>query len=173
VVIADPANPYNTFQGGKQRNKGFEVDIQTSPVEGLNIIIGYAYNDSKILDGEDMPTSWFEVGKRPLDAGSPHLANFWITYKLLNTKLNGLGIGFGGNYVGEYNTINLSATGNFLIPSYTALNGSVFYDAGKFRVGFNLNNITNKGYAGGWSTVNPQKTRNIALSLVYKFQQMQ
>ncbi|PVD51778.1 TonB-dependent siderophore receptor [Terrimonas sp.] len=173
VVIADPTNPYNTFQGGKQRNKGFEVDIQTSPVEGLNIIIGYAYNDSKILDGEDMPTSWFEVGKRPLDAGSPHLANFWITYKLLNTKLNGLGIGFGGNYVGEYNTINLSATGNFLIPSYTSLNGSVFYDAGKFRVGFNLNNITNKGYAGGWSTVNPQKTRNIALSLVYKFQQVQ
>lgn len=173
VVITDPSNPYNTFQGGKQRNKGIEVDIQTSPVEGLNILLGYAYNDSKILDGEDTPTSWFEVGKRPLDAGSPHLANLWITYKFLNTRLSGLGIGFGGNYVGEYYTLNLSATGNFLIPSYTALNGSVFYDAGKFRIGFNLNNITNTGYAGGWSTVNPQKTRNVSLSLVYKFQQSQ
>ncbi|HRQ49077.1 MAG TPA: TonB-dependent receptor [Agriterribacter sp.] len=173
VVITDPANPYNAFQGGRQRNKGIEIDIQTSPVQGLNMIAGYAYNDSKILDGENIPTSWFEEGKRPLDAGAPHLANFWITYKILHTKLNGLGIGFGGNYVGEYNTINLSATGNFVIPAYTTLNGGVFYDAGKFRIGFNLNNITNKGYAGGWSTVNPQKTRNIALSLVYKFQQLQ
>ena len=171
VVITDPANPFNTFQGGKQRNKGFEIDIQTSPVQGLNILLGYAYNDSKILNGENIPTSWFEAGKRPLDAGSPNLANFWITYKILNTRLNGLGIGFGGNYVGEYNTINLSATGNFLIPSYTALNGSVFYDAGRFRIAVNLNNITNKGYAGGWSTVNPQKTRNIALSVLFKFQQ--
>ncbi|HEY9196867.1 MAG TPA: TonB-dependent receptor [Mucilaginibacter sp.] len=170
VVIADPTRPFTSIQGGKSRSRGFEADIQANPVNGLSIIAGYAYNDSKILKG-DISNSWYEEGKRPLDGGSPHLGNFWINYKLSNSKLSGLGIGFGGNYVGEYLTINLTSTGNFAIPSYTTLNGSLFYDADKFRLGFNLNNITNKGYAGGWSTVNPQKTRNFVFSLSYKFRE--
>jgi len=168
VVIADPTRPFQSIQGGKMRSKGIEADLQANPVNGLTLIAGYAYNNSTILKG-DVSNSWFEEGKRPLDGGSPHLGNFWINYRLSNSKLSGLGIGFGGNYVGEYMTINLSSTGNFAIPSYTTLNGSLFYDADQFRLGFNLNNITNKGYAGGWSTVNPQKTRNFVFSLSYKF----
>lgn len=167
-VITDPTTQ-RSVQGGKQRSKGFEADIQANPVQGLSILLGYAYNDSKIVKGETSAGSWFEEGKRPLDAGTPNLANLWITYKLVHSRLKGWGIGFGGNYIGEYNTINLSATGNFAIPSYTMLNGSLFYDADKFRIGMNLNNLSNKGYAGGWSTINPQKTRNVALSLSYKF----
>ncbi len=170
IVMTDPSNIFNSIQGGKAGSKGFEADIQTSPFEGLNLLIGYSYNDSKVLKGDvGQKNSWFEQGKRPLYAGPVHLGNAWATYKIPTGKLNGFGIGFGGNYVGENLTLNLSETGNFIIPAYTVLNGSLFYNASKFRIGFNLNNITNKGYAGGWSTVNPQKTRNFVLSLTYKF----
>lgn len=172
VVMSDPNNINNSIQGGKAASKGFEADIQSNPVQGLSVLIGYSYNSSKVIKG-DPNNSWFETGKRPLYSGPVNLVNLWVTYKLTFGKLSGFGIGFGGNYVGDNYTLNLSNTGDFVIPAYTVINDSLFYDASKFRIGFNLNNITDKGYAGGWSTVNPQKTRNFVLSLSYKFQQAQ
>lgn len=167
-VISDPSNPNNSIQSGKSGSKGIEIDIQATPAEGLNILAGYSYNNSEVLKG-DPANAWFEKGKRPMDAGPAHLVNVWATYRITTGALSGWGLGFGGNYVGENPTLNLSTTGVFTIPAYAVLNSSLFYNPGRFRIGFNLNNMTNKGYAGGWSTVNPQKTRNFVASLTYKF----
>jgi len=42
-----------TIQDGKQVSKGMEVELIASPVTGLSIIAGYAYNDNKIVRASD------------------------------------------------------------------------------------------------------------------------
>ncbi|MGN6494142.1 MAG: TonB-dependent siderophore receptor [Agriterribacter sp.] len=163
------SNPRNLIQGGRSRSRGVELDITANPVAGLNIMVGYSYNYSNILKGE-LLNIWFEEGKRPIWAGPENLFNAWATYTFTNGAVKGLGIGFGGNYASDNATLNNTLTGVFILPAYTVLNGSVFYNTGKFRITCNLNNITNKDYyGGGWSTVNPQKPRNFVASVAYRF----
>jgi iron complex outermembrane recepter protein len=110
-----------------------------------------------------------EPGRNPGGQGPQQLANLWATYKFNHGVLKNFGIGLGGNYGGNYKVIDNSVTGVFLLPSYTLLNSSLFYNARKFRVSFALNNITNEVYYTGYWSVNPQKPRNFAASVAYKF----
>lgn len=167
-VLPDPINTRNSIQGGSSRSRGLEFDIHAAPFTGFSVIAGYSYNDSKILKGREGDV-WLEEGRRPFWAGPANLVNLWAVYTLSTGAAKGLGLGFGGNYAGENLTLNNNTVGVFRIPAYTVLNTSLFYEADKFRIGLNVNNITNKEYyGGGWSTVNPQKPRNVALNLMYK-----
>lgn len=156
-------------QGGEAQSKGVEIDLNASPVKGLSIIAGYSYNQSKIIKG-DIGNVWLDQGKRPFWAGPKTLINLWATYKFDQGALENFGFGFGGNYASDNAILDSDVTGKFVLPEYTVLNGSVFYNSNKFRVALNVNNITNKDYFnGGWSTVNPQKPRNAVASFTYKF----
>lgn len=163
------SNPMYSAQGGEAQSKGFEFDLNAAPIKGLSIIAGYSYNDSKITQGDE-GNVWLEQGKRPFWAGPKNLVNLWVTYKFDEGTLENFGLGFGGNYASENAILNSSVTGKFVLPEYTVLNGSVFYNTNKFRVALNINNMTNKDYFnGGWSTLNPQKPRNAVASFTYKF----
>jgi len=163
------SNPMYSAQGGKARSKGFEFDLNASPIKGLSIIAGFSHNDSKITKGDENNV-WLDQGKRPFWAGPKNLVNLWVTYKFTEEWLENFGLGFGGNYASDNAILDSEVTGKFILPAYTVINGSVFYNSNKFRVSFNVNNITNKDYFnGGWSTVNPQKPRNVVASFAYKF----
>lgn len=163
------SNPMYSSQGGEARSQGFEFDLNATPVKGLSIIAGFSHNDSKITKGDE-GNVWLEQGKRPFWSGPKNLVNLWATYKFEYGTLENFGIGFGGNYASENNILDSSVTRKFVLPDYTVLNGSVFYNTNKFRVALNVNNMTNKDYFnGGWSTVNPQKPRNVVASFAYKF----
>lgn len=169
LITPDPNIPLNSRQEGTSRSKGFEFDLNASPLKGLNIIAGYSYNDSKIIKG-GLNNVWLEEGKRPMWSGPQNLANLWATYRFDYGTLKDFGLGFGGNYASENAVINSHILGKFVLPSYTVINGSVFYGTNKFRVALNINNIANKDYFnGGWGTVNPQKPRNVVASFSYKF----
>lgn len=163
------SNPMYSAQGGKARSKGFEFDLNASPIKGLSIIAGFSHNDSKITKGDENNV-WLDQGKRPFWAGPKNLVNLWATYKFTEGLLENFGLGFGGNYASDNAILDSEVTGKFILPAYTVINGSVFYNSNKFRVSLNVNNITNKDYFnGGWSTVNPQKPRNVVASFAYKF----
>jgi iron complex outermembrane receptor protein len=49
------------------------------------------------------------------------------------------------------------------------LNATVFYNAPKYRLALKLDNLTNKEYFAGWSTVEKQMPRRLAASFAYKF----
>ncbi|WP_163397705.1 TonB-dependent receptor [Flavobacterium fluviatile] len=169
LVTPDPKIPLNSRQEGTSQSKGFEFDLNASPLKGLNIIAGYSYNDSKITKG-GLNNVWLEEGKRPMWSGPESLVNFWANYKFADGGLKDFGLGFGGNYASENAIINSDKLGKFVLPSYTVLNGSVFYGTNKYRLALNINNITNKEYFnGGWGTVNPQKPRNVVAGFSYKF----
>lgn len=156
-------------QGGKANSKGFEFDLNAAPLKGLSIIAGYSYNQSKITEGEQNNV-WLDEGKRPFWAGPKNLVNLWATYRFNEGLLENFGLGFGGNYASNNAILDSNVTGKFILPEYTVINGSVFYNSNKFRVSFNVNNIANKDYFnGGWSTLNPQKPRNVVASFAYKF----
>lgn len=163
------SNPMYSAQGGEARSKGFEFDLNAAPLKGLSVIAGYSYNDSKITKGDESNV-WLDQGKRPFWAGPKNLVNLWATYKFDEGTLENFGIGFGGNYASDNAILDSEVTGKFILPAYTVINGALFYNTTKYRVSLNVNNIANKDYFnGGWSTVNPQKPRNVVASFAYKF----
>lgn len=160
----DPTNVQKSIQGAEQTNKGIEFSITANPIEGLNILAGYSYNDSRLSAGD--PDF---VGRRPESAGPQNLANLWASYKFGNGALRGFGLGFGGNYGTENKIFNRNLGGTFVLPEYTVLNASVFYNIDAFAITLKVDNLTNEEYYKGWSTINPQKPRIFAANLTYNF----
>lgn len=163
ILRASP-NPLFQMQNGTQRSKGFEAEVIASPFAGLNIVAGYAYNDSKYENADEDVK-----GRRPVTAGPEHMANLWASYHFTGKALKGLGLGFGGNYASAARNANSVSQGVFTLPAYTLLNASVFYDQPKFRIGLKVDNLTNKEYWIGWTTINPQMLRRFVGSIAFKF----
>lgn len=162
--IDTDANNYFYTQNGEQVSKGFEASITANPLEGLNIIFGYSYNDSELVEG----AADFK-GKRPESAGPMNLANLWASYRFAGGALDGFGLGFGGNYASENMIFNRNLGGAFTLDEYVILNQSVFFDTKDFRITLKLDNIANKEYYKGWSTINPQNLRSLSANFTYKF----
>lgn len=164
-VITDPASPFNKIQGGEIFSKGFEIELNANPVNGLNIRAGYSNNDSKTTKSDNTEI----LNRRPLDAGSKHIYNAWANYEVPGGKLQGFGIGAGVNGASERYAINYASTGDFLLPAYTVANASLFYQAENYRIGVKLNNAFNKEYYKGWSTIAPQMPRALLANITYTF----
>lgn len=143
-------------QDGTQYSRGFEAEVIANPLPGLNLTAGYGYNKSKYEKADETLT-----GK---SLGAPeNVANFWASYKIPEGKAEGLGVGFGGNYVSSV-TIN----NPIIIPSYTLFNAAVFYDKPQYKIGLKLNNLSNEKY-WSWDHISPQPLRNFVLNIAYKF----
>jgi iron complex outermembrane receptor protein len=164
VYTVYTATTQTAFQDGAQRNKGFEAEIVANPINGLNIVAGYSYVDALLNAGD--PDF---VGHRPESAGPRNTANLWASYKFLEGKLQGFGLGFGGNYADKNLIMNRTVTGQFTIPSYTVLNSSIFYGTEKYTLSLKLDNIANVDTYDGWSTIHPRNMRSLAASFSYRF----
>jgi len=164
-VITDPSSPFNKIQGGEVVSKGFEIEINANPISGLNIRAGYSNNDSETTKSDNTEI----LNRRPLEAGPEALYNLWASYEFQMGTLDGFGIGAGLNGASESFAINYESTGEFILPSYTVVNASVFYQANKYRIGLKLNNALNEEYYKGWSTINPQMPRALLANISYSF----
>src|SRR5690606_21138686 len=148
------------IQDGEKSSKGFEIEVIANPIKGWNIVAGYANNSSEFVAGDASI-----LGNTPFAAAKTTL-NFWSSYQL-SEGIRGLGIGFGVNSIGES---YVDDTNTLLSPGYTVLSSSLFLDRPSYRVGLKFNNMTNEEYwANMGSYVQPQKTRNFVVSLMYKF----
>jgi len=156
--------PLQYTQGGKNYSKGFEAEIAANPFPGFNIIAGYSLNSSKLTEGD----TEYE-GRRPEGAGPKNLVNAWFSYKILNGAAKGLGFGFGGNHASTNSIVNRATMGVFTLPSYTVLNAAVSYGLRHVSFAVKLDNLTDKQYYKGWSTLEPMRTRTISGSVGYKF----
>lgn len=167
-VMADPDNPNNSIQGGEVQSRGGEIETKLVPWRGLEISGAYSFNESEVISA-DNTSIWAEAGKRPVDAGAKHLYNLWATYRPPFEALRGFGIGGGLNGASELWILDSEITGRFTLPAYTVFDGSVFYDAPDFSVTLKINNINDDFYYKGYSTINPQKPRNVMAKVAYKF----
>jgi iron complex outermembrane receptor protein len=161
VLRTDPNDANYSIQDGTQLSKGVEVDITANPFPGLNIVAGYAYNDSKYTKADASVE-----GLRPALSGPSKTVNFWISYRLPEGDLKGLGLGFGGNSGNSSYQTN-TKTAKVIIPAYTLLDASVFYDQPKYRIGFKVDNLTSEK---AWSVrLTPQAPARFIGSMSLKF----
>ncbi|QPH41851.1 TonB-dependent receptor [Pedobacter endophyticus] len=160
----DPSNPNAQIQDGNKISKGIEAEIIANPVNGLNIIAGFAYNDNKLVNA-----SPDVEGRRDAYSAAPYSANLWVSYKFNTGSLSGFGLGAGGNYASDNKIVNSVSQGVFILPAYKVFNASVFYDHARFRLGAKVDNFTNQKYWTGYSTMNPQDLRTFTGSVTYKF----
>lgn len=151
-------------QDGTQLSRGVELDVIANPFAGFNVVAGFAYNDSRLTNADADVN-----GRRPTTASSPVLANLWLSYRLPESVLKGLGAGFGGNYASENKIQNSISQGVFSLPAYTVLNASVFYSVNKLRLSAKMDNLTNQRYWIGYTTMNPQPLRSFVGSVAYRF----
>ncbi|MDO7885841.1 TonB-dependent receptor [Hymenobacter cheonanensis] len=151
-------------QNGEQVSRGVEVDLIANPFTGFNVVAGFAYNHSELTNA----TADVQ-GRRPSTAGSPALANLWLSYRLSNGPLRGLGLGAGGNYASDNMVTNDAYFGQFTLPSFVVLNASAFYDQPRYRLSVKADNFTNTHYWIGYGSMNPQKLRSIIGQVALKF----
>lgn len=160
-IRPDPNDSQYSVQDGTRLSKGVEVDLTANPFQGLNIVAGYAYNDSK-LTHSDVTTN----GLRPAYSGPARMLNYWVSYRMPEGDLRGLGLGFGGNSGSSSYNIN-TTTLKVVVPAYTILDASLFYDQPKYRVGFKVNNLTSEQ---AWSLrLTPQAPAQFIGTLTVKF----
>ena len=169
IVRTGAGGPGISIQDGNQTSKGFEAEITSNPIPGLNFILGYAFNNSKLNKVADAGYN----GLRPENSGPENMINYWISYSLQTTNLKGLGFGFGGNYADENYVFNKN-TGTevetYSLPSYSVVNAAIYYDQPKYRLSLKVNNLTDELYFnGGYTTTNVQAPRTFMGSVSYKF----
>ncbi|WP_172821003.1 TonB-dependent receptor [Chryseobacterium sp. T16E-39] len=164
-VVSINGQNYNiTIQDGEQRSKGLEIETILNPIQGLNIMAGYSYNDSKFVKAAASVD-----GRRPSSSGPANVFNSWISYILPINGLQGLGVGFGVNRVGEQITVDNATTGQFIFPAYTLINASVSLEKERYRLGFKMNNLGNAQYFSGQGVVVAQMPRNFVAEVTLKF----
>jgi iron complex outermembrane recepter protein len=164
TLRADPEHINFNKQDGTQRSKGFEADLNLRATKGFSGNIGYGYNDNKYVKaGEDVQ------GRRPVESGADHIANAWLNYRLENGTLEGLGLGFGGNYSSRKYVNNNSSAGIFFLPEYVVLNAGLSYTRPAYVLSLNVNNLANQKYWIGWNNIVPQSPREILVRATWKF----
>ncbi|OPC06565.1 TonB-dependent receptor [Elizabethkingia ursingii] len=161
VLRTNPDDINYSIQDGTQLSKGIEAELTANPFEGLNIVAGYAYNDSKYSKANPSVN-----GLRPALSGPGNMFNYWISYRIPYGKLKGLGIGTGAN-MGSSSYQTNTQTAKVIIPSYKMFDIGVFYDQPKYRVGLKFDNITNEKT---WSVrLTPQAPARFLGSVSLKF----
>ncbi|MFT4070439.1 MAG: TonB-dependent receptor [Dysgonamonadaceae bacterium] len=147
-----------SVQDGTEKSEGFEIDLIANPIEGMHIILGYGYNDNKYTKGDN-------IGKREL--GTPRqIANFWISHKLTQGRLNGLGLGLGGNFAAS-SYINSSYY--YTAPGYGKLDATLFYEKSNVRFALKMNNLTNQHYWLGDYYAEMQAPRQFLANVTFRF----
>lgn len=163
-VRTNPDNIFFSIQDGTQRSKGFEAEILGNPIPQLNIMVGYAYNDSKMTKADPSIE-----GLRPAGSGPYNQFNIWGHYHFTKTFLKNMSVGAGINYVGETFVMNQNPDGAFIAPAYSLVSAKISYDTLKYSLGLRANNLLNEEiWTGSWS-VTPQMPRQIIASIALKF----
>jgi iron complex outermembrane recepter protein len=125
-------------QLGETESKGFEVDINGEVVKGLNLILNYAYTDSKITqESPNTPDNKKTIGNQTPNTNR-HTTNAWLSYRFSKGVLNGFGLNGGaqwlaGRFIGTTKTPNM--------PEYLRFDGGVSYQKGKFGINMLVNNL--------------------------------
>ncbi|MBQ0908235.1 TonB-dependent siderophore receptor [Flavobacterium sp. F-328] len=164
---------------GETNSKGVELDIIAKPIEGLNIIAGYSYNDMRFTKTSGLKGSFIE-GDR-LARTPANTANLSFFYTLQSGTLKGVSLGALGNYIGKRvggwnNQVDPALPNGIFdreipLEGYTTIDLSVGYEWKKIAILCKLSNITNElNYTVHENySVNPIAPRQIMTSLRYKF----
>ncbi|WP_259016531.1 TonB-dependent receptor [Emticicia fluvialis] len=171
VLTADPNNQFFSVQLGQTQVKGFEFDLRGQLIHGLDLTLNYAYTDAKVTKD----TQEKNVGVQT-PGSSKNIANAWLSYKSTAGSLQGFGVSLGGQLITGRSSWYVFDGSKQGLPNYFKMDGAVSYQANKFAVALNVNNILNAYlYMGAYYTYSDfyywqaEAKRNLRLSINYKF----
>lgn len=144
-IVKDPVNN-DFYQSGENESKGIEFDIRGRIARGLNVIINYAYTDSKITKDDKNPAM---VGMATPNR-IKHIQNTWVNYELPFKALNGFSLSLGYQYMAgraeRFTSIDPQELKDFF-----RMDGGIAYTKKKFSVNLMVNNILDTHqYSTGW-----------------------
>jgi iron complex outermembrane receptor protein len=164
---------------GETTSKGVEIDIIYKPIDALNIIAGYSYNDMRYTKTTGATGSFIE-GDR-LARTPAHTANASFFYTVPSGVLKNVSFGAIGNYIGNRvggwnNQVDPTKPNGIWdrelpISGYTTIDISLGYNWKQYSLLCKLSNITNElNYTVHENySVNPIAPRQILTSIRYKF----
>ena len=128
----DPANPRNNLQIGETRARGLEAELTASLARSWDATLAYAYTDAKIsrsnAGDEGQPV-----------AGVPkHTASAWLSHRFSTGGSGQWTVGGGLRYTGTQKGVSIST------PASTIADALLAYDAGDWRLAFNVVNLADK-----------------------------
>lgn len=144
VQTTDPNNSLNQIQTGEVRSQGFEMEVASNPIEGLNVIGSLTLSDNEVTKS----TITAQLGQRP--TGQPNrTAALWADYSVPAGPLEGFGLGAGVRYIGA---TYADAANTIRVPDYAVFDAMVRYDFGRWRLSVNATNLFDKHYYVSCST---------------------
>jgi len=176
-LTADPSNAASESYSivlGQKTAQGVELDVRGEIVSGLNLVVNYAYTDSKVTDVADGITA-IKVGDR-IPGFARHNANAWLSYKVKSGFLRGFGVNAGCSYMVDRDTWTWGTNGTLNLPDYFRIDGGLTWEQNKVKVTANVFNILNDylytgsyyGY-GKFYYWQAEAPRNYRLSISYRF----
>jgi len=169
-LVSDGLTPPTFTQIGKRRVDGVELGLVGQVTPALNLSVGYAYMDPKIIRGVPNGANANEGG---VIVFSPKVTfSSWATYKVLDTLTVGGGVRYVDTVARSSNQVAPSAL--VTIDSYTLADAMVAYDINKnVALQLNVNNLFDKEYSAslnnGGSRYKPGEPRNVLLSANFKY----
>lgn len=160
-------------QSGHVISQGVELDLRGQISREFQLMANYTFNHTEVrasnLVGEE---------GQPLSNAPRNMAGVWLKYLFSDTKLKGLGMGVGVNYVDRRRMDNAARTdeSGMMIwdqwPSYTVANAALYYHIHRLRVSVNMNNIFDRYYyLGGFDYTRGfvGTPRNVLFSIGYNW----
>jgi catecholate siderophore receptor len=124
---------------GRQRVRGFELELVGQILRGWNIFLGYAYLDSRVTESNDFQAGIPVQGKRIANVPE-HSASLWTTYDITRQWQVGGGAFFVDKRFANNNNVNE-------VPSYVRGDVSIAYRPIKpLELRFNVLNIADTTY---------------------------
>ena len=173
IKNTDPANPARQINVGKQRTNGLELTANGRLPGRWDVSAGYAYLDGKMVESVARVSSLQlpvvsvpALGKVP--ALTPRHSGFLWAMKDVG---NGFSLGGGLNYVGARFA---SLTNLVTLPSYVTADLAGLYKAGRYELGVNVKNVTDKkhivsSHGSNDNLIVPGPPRQVQLTLRAKF----
>lgn len=141
ALTSDPEHLNYSIQRGQLQTKGIELDAIGSIATNLDLVVNYAFTDSKITKDTD-PEVVGQRGQAPR-----HAYNLWAKYRVDRGALSGLGLGLGGSYYqDQYGgwTTKKNPSDPEILVDYKSLNAALYYQIGKLNFALNVDNLTDE-----------------------------
>lgn len=162
VVIPDINNFGQAVASGRQTSRGIEVDLTGELLPGLDAIVTYAYNETRVAEPTDP-----SFGQQ-LAAAPKHNASAFVRYEFEEGPAAGLGFNAG---IVFNSAIQASLPNTIVIPSNVRLDlGASYRIKDDWRLGVNVNNVTNSRlYVTNLFALFPQAPRQVFVTLSRSF----
>ncbi len=171
VLTGDPEHPDFSIQLGQIVSQGVEVDVRGEIVRGLEAVLNYAYNDSRITDDTNPET----IGNAT-PGSTRHVTNGWLSYRLSRGLLDGVGISLGYQWQVDRAAWYAFDGNEQPLPDYFRLDGGISWANERLSVALNVNNLLNEYLFsgapypwGGYYYWVSEAPRNFRLTVGYAF----